>query len=240
MTGVQSCGSIWACPVCAAKIRERRADDISRGALAHMAVGGSIYMATLNARHRIGRRLAPLLPTVIGGFRQKLISGRRGSPNVRPSGSSARSAPPGSPTADGWHPHLHVLVFCQGTPDPADLARAIDRWGRAWREWTAQHGFDASPARGVPREPVVNAGQAAEYVAKLQDGKDVGRELFRGDLTAGRAGSLLPFELLEHVRATGDVDALDVWHEFEHATFGRRAIEWSRGLRARLLPTTGS
>jgi hypothetical protein len=85
-------------------------------------------------------------------------------------------------------------------------------------------------------EPVVNAGQAAEYVAKLQDGKHVGRELARGDLKAGRAGSLLPFELLDYFRATGDLHAVDVWHEFEHATHGRRAIEWSRGLRARLLP----
>jgi hypothetical protein len=85
-------------------------------------------------------------------------------------------------------------------------------------------------------EPVVNVSQAAQYVAKLQDGRNVGREMTRGDLKAGRLGSLLPFELLDYFRATGDLDALDVWHEFEHATHGRRAIEWSRGLRARLVP----
>jgi hypothetical protein len=64
----------------------------------------------------------------------------------------------------------------------------------------------------------------------------VGRELARGDLKASRADALLPFELLDYFRATGDRDALDVWHEYERATFGRRAIEWSQGHQARLLP----
>lgn len=139
MSGVQSCGSIWACPVCAAKVRERRASEIPRAALAHMTAGGSVYMATLTARHRIGHRLAPLLSTVIGGFRQKLISGRAWITERQALGvvGTIRSTEV-TYGGNGWHPHLHVLVFCAGTPHPVDLARAIDRWDRAWRDWTAR------------------------------------------------------------------------------------------------------
>ncbi len=236
LRGLQSCGSIWACPVCAAKIREKRAGEISRAALAHMAAGGSIYMVTLTARHRVGQRLDPLLSVVMGGFK-RLISGRAWIKEREALGvvGTIRSTEV-TYGGNGWHPHLHVLVFCDGTPDPVALARAIERWGRVWGAWTAKHGYDASQARGVRWEPVASGAEAAEYVAKLQDGKHVGREVARGDLKAGRLGSLVPFELLDYFRFTGDLDALDVWHEYENATFGRRAMSWSRGLRARLLP----
>ena len=39
-----------------------------------------------------------------------------------------------------------------------------------------------------------------------------------------------PMQLIE-VAADGEVWAVRAWHEFEVTTNGRRAIEWSRGLR---------
>jgi hypothetical protein len=110
-----------------------------------------------------------------------------------------------------------VLVFCAGTPGPVDLAWAIDRWDKAWCEWTAKAWLRRLPGPGCALGAGRHVSDAAQYVAKLQDGKNVGREVARGDLKAGRLGSLLPFELLEYFRATGDLDAIDVWHEFEHA-----------------------
>jgi hypothetical protein len=106
-----------------------------------------------------------------------------------------------------------------------------------------------------------DAQRMGEYIAKIQEGKGdkarevaVGNEVARLDLKAGRRmtggddTSRTPFEMLAHYRqlraldaqtaaAAGiDVDAAlarlrELWEEYERATRGRRAIEWSRYLR---------
>jgi hypothetical protein len=143
------------------------------------------------------------------------------------------------PHGNGWHPHLHVLIFCAGTPDPVDLARAVESTGGGGVGGSGPR-TTAMPrqrrAVSVGIDPVTTAEDAAEYVAKVQDGRPVGLEVARGDLKAGRLGNVTPFELLDYFRATGDLAALGVWHEYERVTKHRQCIAWSKGLRARLLP----
>ena len=79
-----------------------------------------------------------------------------------------------------------------------------------------------------------------EYLAKAvyrppvreKDAKAVGFELQGSQTKRGRRkGSRTPWQLLEEVMETGDADSLDLWHEYEEATRGRRALVWSRGLK---------
>jgi hypothetical protein len=79
------------------------------------------------------------------------------------------------------------------------------------------------------------------YLTKLAEDEGLGRtpglELARVDLKTGRSwGSRAPFRILaDHERARRPSD----WRLFEewlHVSKGRRTLEWSRGLRARLLP----
>jgi hypothetical protein len=44
-----------------------------------------------------------------------------------------------------------------------------------------------------------------------------------------------PIQHLREFVTTGDVAAVRRWQEYEQATFGKRALRWSPGLRARLL-----
>jgi hypothetical protein len=39
--------------------------------------------------------------------------------------------------------------------------------------------------------------------------------------------------LLDDARILGDADALDLWHEYERATYRVKGVVWSQGLRAR-------
>jgi hypothetical protein len=101
------------------------------------------------------------------------------------------------------------------------------------------HGVDFKPLKTVK-----DAQRFGEYLAKTQDGKDPAMELTRGDLKGGRDGNMTPFQLLgrigdlmggvEEDEAPGEGDfrwCLNHWHEYEAATKGRRAIEWTRYLR---------
>ncbi|HYU73711.1 MAG TPA: hypothetical protein VEL31_13610 [Ktedonobacteraceae bacterium] len=45
----------------------------------------------------------------------------------------------------------------------------------------------------------------------------------------------MPFELAWEFVETGDMLALELWHEYERETFGRSVIRFTKGLRARLL-----
>ena len=55
--GLKTCGSVWCCPVCAAKVATRRADDLATVMRAVDELGGSAFLLTLTMRHDRGDRL---------------------------------------------------------------------------------------------------------------------------------------------------------------------------------------
>jgi len=55
--GVATCGSVWACPQCAAKVATRRADELVDVMRAVEQLGGSGFLATFTMRHAAGDRL---------------------------------------------------------------------------------------------------------------------------------------------------------------------------------------
>ena len=140
----------------------------------------------------------------------------------------------------------------------ADFERMQERWTRVWERWTAKAGFRASAKHGVKWDRVESVRDAeglGDYLAKTQDGKNVGAEVARGDMKNSRVkGNLTPFELLTRYRQLRNMTASEMeglakaglpvdkelgliaktWAEYEKATKGRRAMEWSPGLRAAL------
>lgn len=228
---VQRCGLVHVCPACAAKIRQERADEIGRAGQAHLEQGGGLTFVTLTLPHDEGDRLAGLLDAVAAAFRA-LLSGRAAIARRATFGivGTIRSLEVNI-GANGWHPHLHVLVF---------TARPLDEWQRemlrvewldVWSRHVVGRGYRApSAAHGVDVRPVTDAGALGEYVTKV---RREAMELTRHDLKRGRAGSRSAWQVLEDVVRWGDADDLAIWWEYEKATKGRQAITWSHGLKAR-------
>jgi hypothetical protein len=231
-SGLASCGSIWSCPVCSAKIRNTRAGEISAAAAAWDLAGNSVYMITLTMPHGFGMKLSKLLPVIADGFRS-VISGRAWL-KIRESAhlfGTIRSVEI-THGVNGWHPHLHCLAFLEGDPGAAGLAalglHIRSRWGR----FIIKAGYrQPSPAYGVVITRCTSAAEAGAYIAKTQDGRSPGNELARADLKTGHSSHRTPFEILESFRWTGDAADLELWHEYERATKGHQAITWSKGLR---------
>jgi hypothetical protein len=233
--GLASCGSIWACPVCSAKIRNTRALETSSAASRWVLDGNSLYMVTLTFPHDAGMRLAPLMSLVADGFRA-VISGRawvKLKTRVGIAGQIRAAEVTHGP--NGWHPHLHVLVFIDGDLDAAGLAAMTMHFRSGWERFITGAGYrQPSGQHGVVIRRCYSAAEAGAYVAKTQDGGAVGNELARSDLKQGRNGHRTPLEILESFRWTGDLADLALWHEYERATYRRQAITWSNGLKARL------
>jgi hypothetical protein len=67
----------------------------------------------------------------------------------------------------------------------------------------------------------------AEYFVK-----QLAIEVTHGGSKRGRAKtSRTPFQILADFQETGDADDLDLWHEWEQGSHGRRQIGWSAGIR---------
>ena len=236
-SGLATCGSIWACPCCSAKIRNVRATDISAAAGAWDKAGNSVYMITLTMPHDLGMRLGKLLPVIADGFRS-VISGR---PWTR---LRARLGIVGSIRSmeithgeNGWHPHLHVLMFVTDDLDARQLAALHLYMRDSWGQYVVKAGYRLPHGvHGVDIGRCSSAEEAGAYIAKTQDGRAVGNEMARGDMKQGRQGGRTPFEILDDFRWTGDAEDIGLWHEYERATKGRQAITWSNGLRKLLIP----
>ncbi len=231
-SGLQSCGSIWACPVCSAKIRNGRAEEISAAAAAWDEAGNTVVMLTLTFPHDLGMRLAPLLVLLADGFRA-VISGRpwlrvRDQLSIE---GSIRSVEVTHGVA-GWHPHAHVLLFARGELRAEGLAELGLYVRGRWARWITGQGYRLPhETHGADLMICRSAEEAGLYMAKTQDGRSTGNEMARGDMKQGREGSRTPFEILDDFRWTGDVEDLALWHEYETATKGHQCITWSKGLR---------
>lgn len=229
-SGVQHCGSVWACPVCAPIIRRERAEEITEAARRHLASGGGIAMVTFTLRHSRIDSLSGLMRLLCDAYQDmsrsrafrdwRADSGQRGS-------IAATEITYG---LNGWHPHRHVLMLFDRPVTREDEAAIGDELFDMW-----SHAVDRCGGRTVSRDAfdvrAVTRGeeQVAAYVTKTVKGVDgIGAEVSLADVKAGRAdGSINPFQLLD----LGTPEAEKLWDEYAEATKGRSAIRWSRGLR---------
>ncbi|MGA5824251.1 hypothetical protein ACPC54_41210, partial [Kitasatospora sp. NPDC094028] len=66
LLGVLKCGRIWLCPICSAKIRNRRTQEISGAVVKWIKAGGSAYAVTFTPRHTRASALADLMDAIQG------------------------------------------------------------------------------------------------------------------------------------------------------------------------------
>lgn len=240
--GVSTCGSVWACPVCSAKILAHRQAELEAAIGQWTAAGNSLVMVTLTMRHRRGQRLRTLWDALGQAWEDVTRNGsyRRVRDALGVAGF-ARAVEVTYGEA-GWHVHVHAALFVRGEVG-RDAAESIESavWG-TWRSSLTRAGLDA-PLRGPGIDVKLwrsdGAGRLGEYFTKASydhgDGASAAAaEVARGDLKAARSGNRTPFQVLADFDRHGDADDLDVWHEWEDASRGRRQLTWSRKLRAEL------
>jgi hypothetical protein len=217
--GVQTCGSVWACAVCSAKVRTRRSMEVSLAAIAHSSAGGGLAMLTLTVRHERRHDLGELVAGLRASFRT-LQQHRQWRPlRGRLVGTITSMEVTVGP--NGWHPHLHVLLFLDGDDDQV-LGELAEWTPAAWRSIVGGK-LDVAPdlAHGV--HVMRLDATAAAYVAKIAD------ETTRADL---KDDARSPWALLDAM-ADGEAEGIARWNEYVVAMKGKRAIRWSPGLRDR-------
>ncbi len=236
VSAVHRCGSGWACPVCAPVVRQRRAEEIDQGLNAHLAGGGGGLLATFTCSHGFTDELEPRLAVMTGAL-TSLLQGSAWARFKKRLGyvGAIRAVEVTWGEDNGWHPHNHVaLLFTR--PITEDERQALWRWLHdRWAGILLAEGLGSiTEAYGVDVRPITGD-VLGEYLTKVEGGWTAGLELARGDVKQGRKGGRTPFELLGELALTGEVRWRDLWLEYEAATFGKRWLRWTPGLRALLL-----
>jgi hypothetical protein len=240
-SGLATCGSVHACPVCSAKIRQRRSVELEQGIAAHLATGGSVLFVTATVRHGIGDDLRTTLAAVVDGWRS-IFQGREGmrvKRHFRIVGT-VRALEVTWGQANGWHPHVHALLFVDGQLEDDDQLRLRRFMYGRWAHTVERKGTGRPDLEhGLDLRPVTDGAGVSEYLAKLQDHfgaqKSAALEMTRQDIKTRRRdeGRWLPFDLLEPA-SQGEAWALKLWWTYEDVTKRRNALTYSPGLRARL------
>ena len=235
--GLLVCGRVWTCPVCAAKIAERRRQDLRDAIKAAIAMGMRVYFVTLTVKHGVGDDLQELLDKQS----QALKRLSQGKYSIK-SQLRAIYAATGEECPEihgyiralevthgenGFHPHFHLLVFTSENM-PASILQYV--YSHAWKRACRLAGLpEPSDERGVT---VKDGSHAAEYASKwgLED------EMTKAHVKTTKLKGLTPWGMLRAVLDGDDPDypparASALFRVYAKAFHGRRQLYWSNGLR---------
>jgi hypothetical protein len=236
--GLTACGDVWACPSCAAKIAGERRKELEKALVSAHLSGFHGYLLTLTFPHEAGMGLSDLA----GAF-AKAMQGFKNSRTYK--GFMERHGRLGQIKAlevkhggNGWHPHVHELVFAR--PGLLEDVRGLDALRSEWVKQLLKRGLGDSSQRSDMLAHALDfrgGDDAAAYIAKFghDEAWGIASEMTQGMKKIGRdsAGHHTPFELLAMAQA-GDGRAAALYMEYAAAMKGKRAITWTRGLRKAL------
>ena len=225
--GLQTCGSVWACPVCSGTISERRRVELAQAIAMHRAAGGVVLLLTLTNRHERRDDLGELVKGQAEALRRFMRGTKAAKSWFAALGSigTIRAMEVTHGDANGWHPHYHVLVFARAGVDLSEMSR---QGAAIWANCCKLAGL---------RIPSIERGltlQGGDYAAKYVGKWGLEQEMTKGHQKKALAGGATPFDLLRRIVAGDRVSrSAALFREFAGVFKGRRQLVWSKGLKAR-------
>jgi len=247
---LQTCGSAYGCPLCAAKITQYRADEINLAAEKWMSIPGhSMLMITFTLPHYGHQRFKEIrenFQKVRRRFKEQrflkyseLIPFSAIRENLHLDHDITAMDFTFSKN-NGWHVHSHDLYFCSQSLNDSQIKKLNSQIIDAWVSSCDKSGIQISEKSlhymFQHSVKVQRATTPAEYIAKF--GSDVyerNREMFQGGwgaaeelskshLKTGRSNSLTPWDLARIIlMCNGDFSV--------YRYFGRILNDFVEGMR---------
>lgn len=226
-SGVRTCAALWTCAHCAAKISERRRVELVAALEAAKRLGLHVKLLTLTIPHGIGDDVKVIVQKLMGAW--KRTTNGRAAKELRELLGLKGTIRAFEVTygANGFHPHLHVLLFLDKPWSNSSVHAAFSPlWQNACRLAGLPIPSDAHGCR------VDDGSKAAAYASKW----GLESEMTKGHIKRGKKGGMTPFDFLRAVLAD-DPDAgkyRGLFKAYAEAFHGQRQLYWSNGLRALL------
>lgn len=259
--GVHTCGSVWACPVCAGKIAHQRRDELRLAHAAHARQGGAAYLVTLTFPHeKFDIELQAMVEAMLKActawgnsksYRKFLGTAKAPGKYERLGQVKAIEVTWGE---HGWHPHIHLVLFAEpGLQDDLEAVGALkDEWiGQVMKKGLAGrdklnamllHSFDLKCGEFVVdyiakfgREPAPRSRE----IDAIKKGWGIHSEATRwmdktGASKHGDYIGLTPFGLLADAVENNDPESAALYRHYTEAFEGKRQLVWSPGLKKAL------
>ena len=236
--GLLVCGSVWHCPVCAAKISEKRRKELQLAFDTHQKEDGHIALLTLTFSHKKFDRLRDIL-AMFSTATQKFMSGRAFQ-NIRDEIGMigrVRALEVTYSDSNGFHPHAHIALFYTNDVDLKDIE---NKMYLLWEKACTKVGLTVNKKHGLKLE---NGEKASEYISK--HGKDqetskhgtwgIDQELTKAHIKKAKNGSLTPFDFLRKYIEEEDEKCLTLFREYAECFKGKRQLQWSQGLKKKFV-----
>lgn len=230
-SGLETCGSVWTCPVCAMKISAHRCGEVQTVIRSHLAAGGLVLMLTLTIPHHRFQTPKELLDAVRGTWR-KVKQGRTWVRAREKHGWLGDVRALETTHGDnGWHPHLHVLLFLHPGFEHED-GHAFAEWIFArWQRFVEKGGYGLCSRSAFKVELVEHPEKVGEYLGLW----GAAQELTLAEHKQGKGGRT-PWQILYDASRHGRADDAALFRAYGEAFKGARQLTWSRGLRSLYLP----
>ncbi len=232
--GVESCNSVWGCPVCAEAIYLGRADEVTQAIQEWKSRGKGhrVVMITLTVRHERTDDLRRLRRGLANAWRA-FWQGRKAK-QLRIDLGIVHHVRALEPTygPNGWHPHLHVLAFVEGNWASQDDDTAEPTWTDAQIFDLRERWADCvERTLGVYRVPTIEHGlqvtisHLSDYLCKL------GLEITTITHKVGRVpGHRTPWQIAEQA-TLGDYQSAKLWRQYTEAMLSARQLTWTKNAK---------
>ncbi len=258
------CDGVWICPCCSGRILAKRGKEVEKGVDTWTQAGGSVFMLTLTHSHKRTDKLAlkmkllqKALSRFFGDRAMKEIFEQFGKVGQIKALETTYSE------ANGWHPHHHILMFSEMSPDEfLNNAVSVTYDKNGYVQYVSLEREQKLIAKGRGNDiEVINFEQfiksywvkiclavglgapSLEHGATMQNASAVktyltkfktAQELTNAKAKRAKGASRNQWEILADAH-NGCESSGKLWQIYADAFKGQRQLFWSRGLKEMLL-----
>lgn len=230
--GLQTCGSVWTCPICANRIQEQRRQEIAQAMTYFYSKQKQAVMITFTFPHTASDKLKDLLDK----FSKALKAFKSGAPwgrfREKHGFEGLIRSLEVTRGGNGWHPHTHELFFINQEVDELEFKTwCVERWLAVCIRAGLVEADDIDKQDAFISHSLdfkFNC-STSDYLAKFDDNAHWGadREIAKASSKKGKNSGMHPFEL-------AFMNYHNLFIEYTEAIKGKAQLFWSRGLKEKV------
>jgi hypothetical protein len=223
-----TCGSVWACSVCSAKVLTIRSEEIGAAVDVWANRGGRFIFETLTLSHSKHDSLSKVWASVSKAF-TSTNAGTFNKLHKEYGQVGYMKVVEVTHGINGWHVHLHLLRFISQPLEDSQLLKWSSAIFNRWATSLVKQGFKSPLAKFHVFEMVESPEKIKGYFAKNFDNSNVlpGTELSSPGVMRGHG----MWGVLDEAITNRNSKARKIWEEWERTSRGKRQISWSKNLR---------
>ena len=236
--GLAQCGSVWACPICAAKIQERRAIEIrSMFEWAYKNKAHQVLMLTLTFPHKVSDELSETTKKHAEAL--EYFRSGKSYKNFRQKNEYVGMIKGTEITygKNGWHLHTHDLYIVKYHLTEQEKLNIIKYINDRWLNCCIKAGLvdvnNADQVRSFKKHSIniIFQAKSSDYINKIQETQNWGadREIAKSNSKFAKKVGMTPFQIL--AKSEKKQQYKELFLEYVLCMKHKPQIFWSKGLK---------